>query len=152
MGVDLPAHSNLRIDLSFLPSPTELKELYRECLEQMRRIEAADAQTQKKTVVSARAFGPLLPKNPLLDAPPSREDSDALQASKNEWVAEKYRSVLRYFQVTGRQSFEQVCQILAMWLRDEGICSPEDLLPEGIFRSLTTTPGQLFANFHPAEK
>jgi hypothetical protein len=77
----------------------------------------------------------------------------------------KYRQVLKHFKVATQHRFEQVCQILAMWLNDEGIRKPEELLPDDILEKIlgaqkwqadnnrtvvSMGSRQLFGNFRPA--
>jgi hypothetical protein len=118
----------------------------------MQAVDSAVAQAMKRAIVSNRTFGPLVPQHQLLDAAPSFKDSAEMRNSKNAWVAEKYRAVLKHFKSASRQNFDQVCQVLGMWLKDENICNPEDLLPDDLFGRLTETTKSVFADFRPAEK
>jgi hypothetical protein len=113
---------------------------------------AKNQEEQKKASTAALAFGPLLPCNHELESVPLASDSPDLRTRKDQWMAEKYRQLLMHAKTSAQRSVDQLNQVLAMWLKDEGIISPQEFLPKDMFSGLTKTISEVFGSYRPAEK
>jgi hypothetical protein len=130
----------------------DCRELYRRCHAQQQEVDRQETRLNKETGIAALAFGPLLPCNPELESLPLATDPLKLRVRKNQWLAEKYRKLLGHTKTASQGSLEQLYQILAMWLKDEGIISPKDFLSRELYSRLTKTTRKLFGSYRPAEK
>jgi len=136
---------------SFL-SPDEVGAVYKRCCAREQELLRRSREAEKEVFVSGLTFGPLLLSDGQLEAPPSASDSDELRARKNQFVAEKYRQLVRHLKSASRRGLDQLYQVLAMWLNDEDIRKPQEFLPEDVMRSLTDTTQQLFVKYKTSEK
>jgi hypothetical protein len=140
-------------------SPTPLgrgladcRALYQWCLAQQQELDSQNQRANKDARITALGFGPLLSCNPEFESLPLASDPLDLRTRKDQWMAEKYRQLLRHTKTARQQSLEQLYQILAMWLRGEGIIGPQDFLPHKLFSELTKTTREVFGSYRPAEK
>ncbi len=126
--------------------------LYQQCLEQQQQLDRQERGVTKEAWTAALAFGPLLPCSPEFDSLPSASDARERRIQKDQWVAEKYRQLLMHLKTSAQRSVEQLYQVLAMWLNDEGVVSPQEFLPPDLFSRLTKTTSEVFGGYRPAEK
>jgi hypothetical protein len=99
-----------------------LPELWNRCLEEEKRIRAMDLAVLQGEFEDDLAFGPLLVEPRNINAGPHRV------------VADNYRHLLKML----REALtpEEKWRILAMWLRQEGICQPREFLPKKVRKKL----------------
>jgi hypothetical protein len=130
----------------------QVEALYQRCCAREQELRRRSQEAEKQAFVSGLTFGPLLLSDGQLEAPLSASDSDELRAWKNQFVAEKYRELVRHLKSARSRGLDQLYQVLAMWLNDEGICKPRDFLPEDVMHLLTDTPRHELANYKPSDK
>jgi hypothetical protein len=140
-----------------LPKQTGLQNplvgvLYRRCLAQQQELGRQNKKADKAARTAALAFGPLLQRKPELESSPSPSDSPELRTSKDQWMADKYRQLLRHIKSSNHKGREQLYQILAMWLQEEGILSPQEFLPPDLFSQLSKATSDVFGAYKPSEK
>ena len=76
-------------------------------------------------------FGP----EPPLDATPSTDDSYSVKLRRIIQQASRYRDLVQWLkEYPGRQ---QRWLLLALWLKQEGICEPMEFLPAQVYENLT---------------
>ncbi len=130
----------------------QVEALYQRCCAREQELRRRSREAEKEAFVSGMTFGPLLLSDGQLEAPPCASDSDELRLGKINFVAEKYRELVRHLKRARSRGLDQLYQVLAMWLNDEGICKPQEFLREDVMRRLTDTPRHELANYKPSDK
>jgi hypothetical protein len=131
---------------------SDCKSVYERCLTRQQELDSQDQRVKKEAWIAMLTFGPLLPRNPEMESSPSPLDPAELKTSKDQWMAEKFRQLLKYTKTASQQNLVQLYRILAMWLQDEGIVSAQDFLPCNVLSQLTETTSKVFGGYRPAEK
>ena len=112
------------------------QELFREC-EEKARVADKNIWEQALSLIAGELTFPkqLFEPDPLLDVAPSPDDPEELKAQKF------IHSGARYWKLLGmlkdHRSRTERWILLALWLRQEGICEPWEILPEELYGWLT---------------
>ena len=115
------------------PQQLILKRAYEECLSRERVVLKQDFHPLKLHFFKVFFFGrPHSMIDPELDFRASPESHD-LKIRQGLWWGSKYRDLLDLVRNTnGKETFWLV---IAWWLKQEGVCEPEEFLPKGFLEA-----------------
>ena len=114
------------------------QQLFAKCEENARVADRKVYERMLSLLAGELTFPPrLLEADPLLDTAPSPDDSEDLKIQKiiHEHESARYRKILELLKEC--QGCEARWILLALWLKDEGICQPFEFLPEELYGRLT---------------
>jgi hypothetical protein len=113
------------------------QELFAQCEEKARVADREMYERMLSTIAGELTFSKaaLWEPDPVLDAAPSQEDFDDLKIEKLIHQGGRYLYILKVLKEN--RSREERWILLAVWLRQKGICEPFDFLPLELYDRLT---------------
>jgi hypothetical protein len=112
------------------------QELFTRCEENARTADREAYEGVLSLIAGELTFRtPLFEADPLLDAAPSPDDSEDLKIQKAIHHGERYREILKLLKE--HRSRDARLVLVALWLKQEGICEPIELLPKALYQRLT---------------
>lgn len=113
------------------------QELFAACEERERGVDPEENERLKHWLAGELAFSELEPPfepDAELDAPPSDNDSDDLKVRRAIHYGNRYWALLCWLKALHSMPYRWL--LLALWLKQEKICEPRDLLPPVLYEKL----------------